>query len=511
MFAAARSALPVLIAVVWLSVATGPAFSGSSGQAVAGAPAPEAAEFLPPGAPFTRDLAPGEAHILRFELGTGEWLEATVQQQGVDVTVALLQPDGTAALEIDSREDPMRGERVLWIGGSSGSHALRVRAKPDRPGGRYTVTLDPPRAATPVDTRRAAAWRELERLVRPRRDTDRALKDRVETQRRAESALSYAQAALALQRALADRAAEASLLDAIGWAYRAQGDRAQALEHLLNAAHLARESANPWAESAFLNDVGELHRTTGDAEKAIEWYMTSPDLRASFVAAEQDKYGLYIDLLMRLHEQEPGAGHDAAALESSERARARVLLDTLVEARADIREGVAPTLLDRERALQKQLAEASARLSRLLSRGGSKEDTGREGRASRRLPAQARDLQPAAPGRAGRVERLPDRPRTREPRRGPGRVDARLHVRGSPARGGEPVAGGRRVDGGTDEALLSGHAEERPAGGQRAPDRTARDVAQPPLVGPLLLGWFRAPGRVELARRVGTTRESSCA
>jgi CHAT domain-containing protein/tetratricopeptide (TPR) repeat protein len=624
----------MLIAVVWLSLATGPAFSGSSGQAVAGVPTADAAEFLPPGAPFTRDLAPGEAHILRFELGAGEWLEATVQQQGVDVTVTLLQPDGTPALEIDSREDPMRAERVLWIAGSSGSHALGVRAKPDRPGGRYTVTLVAPRAATPVDTRRAAAWRELERLVRERRDT-RALKDRVETQRRAEyalsefratndrhgeaaaleqiadfqsslnqpaSALSYAQAGLALQRVLADRAAEATLLHTIGSAYRAQGDRAQALEHHLSAVRLARETVNPWAEADFLNDIGELHRTTGEAEKAIEWYagaiarsrasgrrrteafslnnlgiaykelgdypralasyeqavvllralkegaqeaagynnmgnvyklmgedtrardlylryltfarentpggehearalnnlgsisyrlgayaeavdqgrrsleirralndlpgqalalhnigqslhklgeseealaslhealrirrelqlryaeadsllavaeverdrgalrealrhaeaavtltenlraaMTSPDLRASFVAAEQDKYGLYIDLLMRRHEQEPGAGHDAAALQSSERARARVLLDTLVEARADIRQGVAATLLDRERALQKQVGEASARLSRLLSRAGSKEDTGQ---VQRELDARLED------------------------------------------------------------------------------------------------------------------------
>jgi CHAT domain-containing protein len=101
--------------------------------------------------------------------------------------------------------------------------------------------------------------------------------------------------------------------------------------------------------------------------------VTNPDLRASFVAAQQDKYGILIDLQMRLHEQEGTAGHDAAALQTSERAKARVLLDTLIEARADIRQGVDAALLDRERALQKQLSEASARLSSVLTRRGAPE------------------------------------------------------------------------------------------------------------------------------------------
>jgi CHAT domain-containing protein len=90
-------------------------------------------------------------------------------------------------------------------------------------------------------------------------------------------------------------------------------------------------------------------------------------LRASYLAAQQGSYELYIDLLMRLHEQSPGAGHDALALRASERARARALLDSLVEAGADIRQGVDPKLLERERSLQKQLNASQERRMRLLS------------------------------------------------------------------------------------------------------------------------------------------------
>ena len=50
----------------------------------------------------------------------------------------------------------------------------------------------------------------------------------------------------------------------------------------------------------------------------------------------------------------------------SERSRARSLLETLAEARADIRQGVAPELLERERSLQQQINAKAERLTRLL-------------------------------------------------------------------------------------------------------------------------------------------------
>lgn len=51
----------------------------------------------------------------------------------------------------------------------------------------------------------------------------------------------------------------------------------------------------------------------------------------------------------------------------AETARARRLLETLAEARADIWQGVDPALLERERRLQQQLNTKAERLTRLLS------------------------------------------------------------------------------------------------------------------------------------------------
>jgi CHAT domain-containing protein len=92
----------------------------------------------------------------------------------------------------------------------------------------------------------------------------------------------------------------------------------------------------------------------------------SQQLRTSFLASKQDSYEFYVDLLMRLHRQHPADGYDAAALQISERARARSLLEILSEAHVDIRQGVDATLLERERALSQTLHAKTDRLMRLL-------------------------------------------------------------------------------------------------------------------------------------------------
>jgi len=605
---------PGAIVGAWLSVVS----AGVPGSAVALADV----ETLPRGEALTRELAAGESHVFTLELEKGDLLEALVEQQGVDVALTVVEPDGTAALEVDGRHDPMRVERVLWIARASGTHSLRIRAKPDRPPGRYRIVLDPPRPATPADGRRLSAQRDYTEAVRieaeereqtipqERQLLDAALEAfRSAGDHRGEAAvleafsvlefnanrlpqaLASGEAALASYRELHDQAGEATTLRYIATATCGSGDSPQCRERFEAAIRRARDISDEWLEAICLGRLGSIYRRAGEAEKAIEWHRqslakgqatgdresqasalndlgidykelgeydqalayyeqavaamkalkndadvartynnmgnvykrmgdnprardfylrylalarerdpggddearalmnlggllsqlgeyeegladsqrsfeirktlgdvtgqasslnnvgenlnklgrneeamtaltealrirrslgqryaeattllslatverdlgqlrealahaeaavtlteelrgatTNPDLRASFVAAEQDKYGFYVDLLMRLHEKESRAGHDAAALQASERARARVLLEALIEARADIREGVDPDLLARERALQKQLSGVSTRLARLLARPAPAADVAR--------------------------------------------------------------------------------------------------------------------------------------
>jgi len=77
----------------------------------------------------------------------------------------------------------------------------------------------------------------------------------------------------------------------------------------------------------------------------------SPELRASYLSGVRKHYELCIDILTRLDHLRPGDGFAARALAVSEDARARSLLDLIVESHSDLRQGVSPELLEREREL----------------------------------------------------------------------------------------------------------------------------------------------------------------
>jgi tetratricopeptide (TPR) repeat protein len=229
---------------------------------------------------------------------------------------------------------------------------------------------------------------------------------------------------LEIERKIGDRQREVSLLNGVGLTYFSAGEYARALEQLLEAVTLGRQfgdvSGQAWALAAAgralprlgradesvaalqesvtihrqtrerfgerdaLSDLARVERDRGNLAEALAYIqqsvdldeatraeITSPELRTAFVAAEQNKYEMLIDVLQRRHRLDASSGYDAAALEVSERARARVLLDSLLDTHVDLREGISPTLLDRERLLQKQINDASSNLSRLFgSRSG---------------------------------------------------------------------------------------------------------------------------------------------
>jgi CHAT domain-containing protein len=99
------------------------------------------------------------------------------------------------------------------------------------------------------------------------------------------------------------------------------------------------------------------------------------------LSVNQFYYEFYIDLLMQRHAQEPSAGHDTRALQASEQARARALLESLVEARADIRQGGDPALLEREQTLQQRLSAQEERRLRILSGNPTQEQAAAADRA----------------------------------------------------------------------------------------------------------------------------------
>jgi CHAT domain-containing protein len=186
--------------------------------------------------------------------------------------------------------------------------------------------------------------------------------------------------ALQLLRELVDQYAEADVLSNIGWVYVSMNENTAALEYLNRALVLRRMTGDRAGEATTLyglaraeQQLGNFVRSQGrigEAIRIIESLRTkvaSQQLRSSYFASVQEYYEFYVDLLMRMHQQSPAGNYAAQALQISEQARNRNLLDLLTEANVDIRQGIEPSLLEQERALQQQLNAAADRQRQLLS------------------------------------------------------------------------------------------------------------------------------------------------
>lgn len=238
------------------------------------------------------------------------------------------------------------------------------------------------------------------------------------------AAESYQQA-LKLQRAVNDPLAEAVTLEGLGYLYAASAAPQQALAQYERSLQLRRNTGDRLGEAATLSSRGQVYaalnqteQAQGDFKESLQLYGAngnrrgrarahyglalvarargqldkarrqieaalllveqvradagSQQLRASYLASVRKYYELNIDLLMQLDQARPAVrpseSFAALALNASERARARSLLELLTEARADIRQGVDPALLARERELAQRLNAKAERQQELTGR-----------------------------------------------------------------------------------------------------------------------------------------------
>lgn len=165
-----------------------------------------------------------------------------------------------------------------------------------------------------------------------------------------QKALEFYNQSLPLTREVGDKTGEAITLNNIGAVYSDLGQKQKALEFYNQSLPLSREVENKSQEAFCLYNIAFLERNKGNLKIALTQIeasiniiedlrtkITTQQLRTSYFATVQNYYKFYIDLLMRLHKTNPSQGYDALALNASERARARSLLEILTEARANIR------------------------------------------------------------------------------------------------------------------------------------------------------------------------------
>jgi CHAT domain-containing protein/tetratricopeptide (TPR) repeat protein len=200
-------------------------------------------------------------------------------------------------------------------------------------------------------------------------------------------ALGYYERALRLQEKAENRQGQAITLDQMGDVHALLGDPRKGNDSYREALRLWQIVRDRNGEAITLYNLARLERDRGNLLEARKWIAAALDivqslrknvisqqLRISYFASKQNYYELDIDVNMRLHKLYPTGGYDAAALQSSESARSRALIDLLAEAKVDIREGVEPGLLKREEVLGRKLNDKAALQTQLLSGPHAKAD-----------------------------------------------------------------------------------------------------------------------------------------
>jgi CHAT domain-containing protein/Tfp pilus assembly protein PilF len=195
-----------------------------------------------------------------------------------------------------------------------------------------------------------------------------------------QKALAYYNQALPLARETSDREGEANCLLRMGLAYMVLNENEKAFENLAQALKIEEEIYNRRAEAETRFALSRAEFKRGNLETALKHAeitlnivesirsgLASSKHRSSFFATVQDYYRWQMELLMKMHQQKPNEGWDAKALQLSERARARGLLELLMEARADIRQSVDANLLAEESELQQRITALTNRRIRLLN------------------------------------------------------------------------------------------------------------------------------------------------
>lgn len=158
-------------------------------------------------------------------------------------------------------------------------------------------------------------------------------------------------------------------------------------------------------------DLTTAHTAVAPALDLIEGArgaIDPPQLRSRYFSTRRDAYDLAIEILMRRHASQPGAGYAMQAFLVSERARARALQDRLNERRLTLPDTVDLGLLEAERTAELAVRSAAAGGDTALAEAQRRLDVVR-GQIRAQNPRYAELAHPSAPTSEALLRLLHDR------------------------------------------------------------------------------------------------------
>jgi tetratricopeptide (TPR) repeat protein len=358
-------------------------------------------------------LRGGESRTHEVSLQRGEALVGDVVQQGIDVVVSVIRPDGTTAIATDSPNGTDGPEPVAFVAADAGTHRVEVKAlEATAPPGAYALRLEPSRRATRDDRDRVEALRLHGEAFRLRGEA-LALQGRGEAGR---SRALYARARRGADRALAlrtralgrDHYDVSATHQVLGLIDDEVGDYAAGERHFARALAIQQAlfGAGHPATLTTQSDLGYLRVAAGDYAGAVTAFTESLDRRERLLGREHPRLlaglaGLAEAYLKQgdLDRAEATVRRDLALRETLKQSSPSVhtMLGRVLLARARIAEGEAEC--DAARRSLSERADGSRTLlaSALLCAAGGRLAAG-DPQGAATLAAEALSLREAAAG-----------------------------------------------------------------------------------------------------------------
>ena len=129
--------------------------------------------------PIERELKMGETHSYKVELKAGEYLNAAVNQRGIDVVVRVFAPDVTKIVEIDSPNGDQGDEPIKFEAQKTGAYRIevsRLEREKNAASGRYEIRINELLSAEQNAARIAAFKRKQQAVIKWLKDNSIPLK-----------------------------------------------------------------------------------------------------------------------------------------------------------------------------------------------------------------------------------------------------------------------------------------------------------------------------------------------
>jgi CHAT domain-containing protein/Tfp pilus assembly protein PilF len=247
--------------------------SACAGAAPASPATPRA---LRDGLTLKREIRGGESHAYPVVLESGQFLRVVVDQNGADVIVRLLGPDGAQVFAVDSPNGCDGDEDFAAVAQRSGPHRIEVSVSQGGGEGGYALTVEGPRRPNDRDLLRVEAVRATQEALFTKEGE------------KAEVRIVRYERALGLWKDLGERRRQAEMLYLLGKALDAARQIERAAEVFAQAAELLgglgdREMGDLWLRAEALNDAGVLH------EQLAQWKEAQARYEEALKVAVQEK------------------------------------------------------------------------------------------------------------------------------------------------------------------------------------------------------------------------------